>query len=487
MQPESSHCVKEGKKCTNFSFNHFIMKHHLLLLAIVLSPVIVEAQVDLDSNLSDAEKLTGLSIFWSEAKYNFAFFDQTDVNWDSAYHAFIPQILETKNTWEYYLKMKEFCALLNDGHTDVYSPRGIFKSTIYTPLRFSRTGRTYFVSNVMLRDREKLPLGSVLVAIEGMDPNEWLEQHIYKYVSASTEHERMNEAIRSIYYIMPDTTHSLGMKFKAPGGNEIEYVYRFQSSRKGWVKEPEPRQRYHFEMKGEFAYVQLNTFGIDSVVYDFRRDLPRIRHAKGVIIDLRNNTGGSTGNGDQILMHFTAADTLVGSAWKTRQHQAAYKAWGTYYRRNNPNVSASSEDLSDFWRKSLLITEGDYWYEGGIHKAANTTERELRDMPLVVLTGNTTASAAEDFLVTLRQLPDRDIPVVGQTSFGSTGQPLPLQLPGEMGARICTKRDTFVDGTDFVGYGIAPDIEIIPAIEDVIQDRDVVLAKALDLLKQEAR
>lgn len=60
-----------------------MMKLHFFL-AFFLFTGVSFGQIDLGHNISDTEKLYGLSTFWSEAKYNFAFFDQTNVNWDSA-------------------------------------------------------------------------------------------------------------------------------------------------------------------------------------------------------------------------------------------------------------------------------------------------------------------------------------------------------------------------------------------------------------------
>ena len=50
------------------------------------------------------------------------------------------------------------------------------------------------------------------------------------------------------------------------------------------------------------------------------------------------------------------------------------------------------------------------------------------------------------------------------------------------GARICTKRDTYPDGREFVGIGVIPDIEIEPTRQDIAEGRDVVLEKALEVL-----
>jgi len=77
------------------------------------------AQLDTVSNLSNTEKIYGLSLFWKEASYNFAYFDKAKINWDSTYQAFIPQVLDTKSTYQYYRVLQKVCALLKDGHTNI--------------------------------------------------------------------------------------------------------------------------------------------------------------------------------------------------------------------------------------------------------------------------------------------------------------------------------------------------------------------------------
>ena len=86
----------------------------------------LNAQISIPNTLSNEEKLYGLSKFWQEVNYNFAFFDQVpDLDWDEAYREFIPKVLATKNDFEYYRTLQRFCALLKDGHTNVYIPRRI--------------------------------------------------------------------------------------------------------------------------------------------------------------------------------------------------------------------------------------------------------------------------------------------------------------------------------------------------------------------------
>lgn len=73
---------------------------------------------------------------------------------------------------------------------------------------------------------------------------------------------------------------------------------------------------------------------------------------------------------------------------------------------------------------------------------------------------------------------------IGQNSFGSTGQPFLFDLVGGASARVCTKKDTYPDGREFVGYGIKPDIEVVPTLKDYLENKDPALAKALDYLKK---
>ena len=73
---------------------------------------------------------------------------------------------------------------------------------------------------------------------------------------------------------------------------------------------------------------------------------------------------------------------------------------------------------------------------------------------------------------------------VGRPTLGSTGQPLFFELPGGGRARICTKRDTFPDGRDFVGPGVLPHVEVALTIEEATGERDVTLERGLEVLRK---
>ena len=106
-------------------------------------------------------------------------------------------------------------------------------------------------------------------------------------------------------------------------------------------------------------------------------------------------------------------------------------------------------------------------------------------VPTVLLMGHNTASAAEDFLIYADN--QKHMTKIGENSFGSTGQPFVFDIPGGGSARICTKKDTYPDGREFVGYGRKPDIIVKRTLNDYLTKKDPVVEKAVEHLKQKLK
>ncbi len=440
------------------------------------------AQVDTTTNLSDTEKLWGLAKFWSEAKYNFAYFDQTNVNWDSAYQAYIPQVLATTSTWDYYQTLSRFCALLNDGHTNVYEPQSLYTSSRYRQLVTEFLGERLYITNAPQRYADQNLLGAEVIEINGEATRPWMTKHILPYISASAEHQRWNSASRALFY-GTDTTQTWQLTLLTSTGDTLTHTTGFRTHPTDWLVTSPEWQRFDFREEEKVGIVSINTFGDTAVVDDFLKVLPQLRTCDGIIIDLRQNGGGNSDIGAQILSHFTSNPLIVGSTWKTRQHLSAHYAWGTYLLQDDPSISL--DGLDSLYQQSVQVARGDHWYEGDTMTFENPVEEPL-NQPLVILAGNYTASAAEDFLIMLRSLPHRAV-VVGQKTFGSTGQPLPIDLPGGGRARVCTKRDTYPDGRDFVGIGIIPDTVVPRTVAEITGQKDSTLGAALDVLRSTAK
>jgi len=82
-------------------------------------------------DLPEDVKIAGLSRFWSEVKYNFAFPQKlTALDWDALYLGSIPRIRATRSTVEYYEVLQELCAKLQDGHTNILMPNEYWKTRV---------------------------------------------------------------------------------------------------------------------------------------------------------------------------------------------------------------------------------------------------------------------------------------------------------------------------------------------------------------------
>ena len=90
------------------------------------------------------EKIYDLSAIWRHAAFVFPHFHRCDIDWDSAYRAFIPRALATQSDREHCLLMSEFVNLLGDGHTDVSFNRDITDEIGYLPFALEYIQNTYW-------------------------------------------------------------------------------------------------------------------------------------------------------------------------------------------------------------------------------------------------------------------------------------------------------------------------------------------------------
>ncbi|HEY2582532.1 MAG TPA: S41 family peptidase, partial [Mucilaginibacter sp.] len=154
--------------------------------------------------------------------------------------------------------------------------------------------------------------------------------------------------------------------------------------------------------------------------------------------------------------------------WKARTHNSAKKAWASANKQ-----FAKTDTLTEYLtRNSWEMHPGD---------TINISDAIQRlKMPIYVLTSKNTFSAAEDFLIYLNG--SKNITRVGQNTAGSSGQPLFFNIPKGFIVRICSKRDAFPDGTDFIGIGIKPDVYVEPFFSLTGEKKDIELEKTMALI-----
>ena len=404
--------------------------------------------------LSEDEKVAGLSKFWSEARFNFPFFARLpDLDWDRQYMDYLPQVRAAQTTADYYRVMMRFAATLHDSHTNVFPPKDLYDTFYASPLL-----RTQLVEGKVLvtkvfdpaLEAQGVHVGAEIVSVDSQPVREYAESALAPYVSSSTMQDRN---VRIFGHQLLDGPKEVPVRLTLRDSNgeaKDLTVHRYcEPSSKCSQPGNDPAQ---FKMlPGNIAYLAVNEFEDDRGAKAMLENFATIAQAKGLIVDVRENGGGNSDNGYKILSMLTGKP-YQGFSARTLDLKPAYRAWGAKPGWSSITPDEISPDAAHYFSK-----------------------------PVIVLISARTFSAAEDFVLVFDAMHRGKL--VGETTAGSTGQPLPFQLPGDGSARICTLDVTYPDGRVFEGVGIPPQVKVSQTITDIRQGKDAALERAVEILR----
>lgn len=100
--------------------------------------------------------------------------------------------------------------------------------------------------------------------------------------------------------------------------------------------------------------------------------------------------------------------------------------------------------------------------------------------PLVILSGQYVGSAAEDFLILMKEM-KRGL-IVGEPSVGCVGEPMFIPLSDNYELMFCSKKYVNIDGTQPNDTGVLPDVEVKKNYEIYTQGRDNILERGIEEL-----
>lgn len=407
--------------------------------------------------LPEEERIAGLARYWAEVRSNFANFDQVpELDWDAAFLETLPKVRGARATADYYRVLMVLNARLRDGHTNIYPPKEL-RPRFYTrpALRTAKVEGRVLVTRLLdpaLAGSGIAP-GLEVVAIDGEPVESYAEREVRPYQAASTPQDL---EVRTYDYAL----------LAGAAGTEVELLLEDATGARRTVrvartpqeelaKVAPPFRPFELTPLGDgILRVDLRSFDSSKVVEEWLAHWSEIDAAKGLILDLRENGGGNSGHGYRILTTLIERASAT-SVWRTRLYRPSYRAWGN--------------------------AEG--WYVAEPGSVEPDPERHFAGA-VAVLIGPRTYSAAEDFAVAF-DVAGRGT-LVGEATGGSTGQPLAFGLPGGGQARVCSKRDSYPDGREFVGVGVLPGRKVRTTVADVRAGRDPVLEAALETVRAAA-
>ncbi len=432
----------------------------------------------LPSQISQSDKLFYLSKIYSELKYNFVNFDHLGFDFDSLYRAAIEHVMPTENDFNYYMELKRFLACFNEGHTEVYDG-GKFSAYIgYVPLVVHEIENRFYLTTVRQDLSDYFGPGDEILKINNVPVEAYVSDSIMPFISGSTHAFRREMAVGGLFSGLKESPMAITWKNNmgeireasfSRNGEETRYD-RFGNEKFEGMGNNRFKRNLDLEFIADsIAVLELNAFWPeDFVIQELNSMMTRISKAKGLVIDLRNNRGGSTIVAHELLKKLLHQEYFWGLEAETRINDAVYRALGL-----------GNEEYGDF-------------YKGFKYRLEETEKIYIPDTiakincPVVILIGSRTFSAAEDFLIMLYETENRPL-LIGNETAGSTGLPLVLPgLPYDGYARITTRRVIFPESKrKFVHKGIVPDIIIEPGLKDILRNKDIVMEKAVRILSKD--
>ncbi|MEM9886732.1 MAG: S41 family peptidase [Bacteroidota bacterium] len=289
-----------------------------------------------------------------------------------------------------------------------------------------------------------------------IDWQEQYEQYLPRVDSVSTS-EELFEVIADMLYELRDGHVNLRAGFDRSRNwrwfldHPVNYDYDLLE--RSYFKEEEqfvgPFIVYDFE---DVGYLHYRSFSFDFSNASLTYIINRFKDHKGIIIDIRDNGGGSSGNVGKIANRFTDDRVLAG--------------------RERFRNGIGHDDFSDWEAAYIEAYEPEETQDSVLYRFTK---------PVVLLTNRSCYSAASFFTQYMRELPN--VTTMGDWTGGGGGGPSFTELANGWILRVSNTQFESPEGF-IIEDGIPPDVRIDLEKTDQDQGKDTILEAALALLRK---
>ncbi len=417
-------------------------------------------------DLSDQSYTEALDSMITELKEKYAFTDIKDVDWDELAEEYGPRFEEAEEDEDpqaYRRALRDLLWNIPDGHVSgpvvIEDFRAAIDGGIGLGIRDVDDGRVIvsFLLEDGPADAAGISLGDEIVAINDEPIDDWVEAAVAYSAPFSTDHverlQKLRYAVRfeadsevTVTYINEDEEEETV---------ELDSVPEFASFNQSSFFSGQTG----FELPVEWeildnGYVMVTITGfLDNqllTIQLWERLMQNLNdnEVPGIVIDMRQNSGGFGFTADQMAAYFFEEEFVTGNTEKFDDEAEEF--------------IIKEEDADRF-----ILPDESLRYDGEI----------------VVLVGPACASACEFFSYNLTI--DNRATIVGQyPTAGLGGSVTELRMPEGEQIRYTAGRAVDADGEIHIeGIGVVPDI-LVPVTEDTLfAEEDVILEAALDVLE----
>lgn len=418
------------------------------------------------SNLSYTEAFDAML---EKFRTEYPFTEYKGIDWDAMEAEFRPRFEEAEANSDvdaYLFAMRDFVWAIPDGHMATY-PGGLaldreFLTNTAGGLGMAigdvDDGRTlvYFLTPGGPAEEAGIELGAEILEINGVPTDEAVEAIVPYSSPFSNDTTRRLQQLR--YVLRSPLGTDFEITYQNPGAEAETVTLTSVEERASFAISSFNRGVTGIELPVEFelldsgyGYVKINSFFDNELltVQLWERMIQTLKEAQvpAIIIDMRNNAGGSGFLADQMAAYFFDEPLVLGNG-------AMYdEATGDFYV--DPNTPSR-----------FYLPSEDLRYHGEV----------------AVLVGPSCSSACEFFAYDMT-LQDRAA-IVGQYPTGGMGGGVEdFAMPEGQFVRMPVVRSLDVDGNIIVeGPGVVPTVQVPVTLESLISADDVVLEAAVEHL-----
>ena len=391
----------------------------------------------------DGFRLLSLYRYWNMINYFFPYKHLTDKEWNTTLSEYIPLFINAKNELEYELAAVQIIGDIKDTHANLWGGADKideWKGENYPPVHVRFIENQLVVTdyyNEELSNEAGLKIGHIITKINGERIEKIVEEKT-KYYPASNIPTRLRDisadllrsnsnSIQIEVISEKSDAQTRGLKLYPKNSLDIFRWYR-KSNEKSYKM-----------LENNIGYVTLGSIKDE----DIKNIKNEFKDTKGIIIDIRNYPS--------TFVPFSLGSYFVSS-------------FTPFVKFTNGNVDNPGEFT---FTKELKIPSKGKTYQG----------------KLVVLINEISQSQAEYTAMAFKA--GDNTTIIGSTTAGADGNVSVILLPGGLRTMISGIGINYPNGGETQRIGIVPDIEVLPTIEGIIQGKDELLEKAIEIIMKE--
>ena len=485
------------------------------LLIIICSFQIFSQSTPREKSISVAELQKDFEVLKSVLKnYHPGLYRYQDsANIENHFTVLQNELNQNLTTTELYLILSRFTAKLKCGHTfcSYYNQNKTIQESIFN-LRDKVPFTFYLFGKQMLIDKNlsdnKINEGSEVVSINNVPVSSIIDSLLpYIKGDGSNDGKRLSDLELSglgkfeafdIYFplLFPPNNSSYDLEIKGSENNVSQRIKvkcltraeRFDMMEQKYGKQPATYDDlWNFKIiSTNIAYLQLGTFVTNKLTIDWKKFLAKAfdevksKNIQNLIIDIRGNEGGD----DEVNM--VLAKHLASKPISFPE----FKQFLTYEKVSDelrPYLKTWDNGFYDRTGKVKYLNSGFYtWKKDRTSKVIKANKNAYSGKVLLLV--NAANSSATFFLSSGLQQNERAIIIgteTGGNRKGTNGFNLFfLKLPNSK-IEIDVPLIGYYPLVEQPDAGLTPDIIVLPEIKDIIDKKDIVFEKALELINQE--